>query len=98
MIDTRDVAAYTAPLLTAEPAGGLPDVGGSEILRVAEIARTYLKAHGIFDPKFIDPLEGFFPSSVVEGFRQGINTVSENRYGQISWADYVGEKYPPPTE
>ncbi len=91
LIDTRDVAAYTAPFLTAEPVGRLPDVGGSEILRVAEIARTYLKARGIDNPAFVDPEKGFFPPSAVEAFRQGINTVPENRYGQITWADYVGE-------
>jgi uncharacterized protein YbjT (DUF2867 family) len=93
LIDVRDVAAYIYPLLLAEPVGRLADVGGAEILRVDEIARIYLNARGITDPQFIDAASGFFPPAAVEGFRQGFNTVSNNRYGSITWADYIRSKY-----
>jgi uncharacterized protein YbjT (DUF2867 family) len=93
LIDTRDAAAYLVPLL-AEPVGRLPDVGGPEILRVEEMARTYFEAHGIAQPEMIDSEEGFFPPPVVEAFRQGINTVPGNRTGRIRWADYVLENTP----
>jgi hypothetical protein len=70
-------------------------VGGSEILRVDEIARTYLKAQGIINPNFEDAKAGFFPSTAVEGFRQGLNTAPNNRNGSITWSDYVRAKYQP---
>ena len=93
LIDVRDVAAYIYPLLFSEPAGRLPDIGGMEILRVDEIARIYLNTQGIADSKFVDAVKGFFPSAAVEGFRQGFNTVPNNRYGSITWADYVRAKH-----
>lgn len=93
LIDTRDVAQYILPLLLAEPAGHLPDVGGPEILRMDEIAKVFLHAHGIIDPILVDAPEGFFSPNAVEAFRQGIHTVPDRRYGQVTWADYVREKY-----
>jgi uncharacterized protein YbjT (DUF2867 family) len=92
LIDTRDVAAHMLPLLLAQPAGRLPDVGGPQILSVEEIARTYLQGRGITDPVFVDLPEGYFPPAAVEGYQQGANTVPGNRYGHITWADYVGQQ------
>lgn len=93
LIDTRDVAAYMLPLLTAAPAGRLLDVGGPEILRVEEIARTYLAAQGAENPMLVDgPIEVFGPVGVA-AFQQGLNLVPKNRYGHITWADFIREKY-----
>lgn len=93
LIDTRDVAAYMLPLLTQAPAGQLQDMGGPEILRVEEIARIYLAAQGITNPIFTDKAQEFFGPVAIEGFRKGLNLVPENKYGQITWADFVHEKY-----
>lgn len=93
LIDTSDVAQYILPLLLDEPAGKLPDVGGAKILRVEEIARIYLGEQGIPDPTFINAANSFFPPAAVEGFRQGRNTAPYNRYGTITWADYVRRKF-----
>lgn len=97
VIDTRDAAAYLRPLVMAEPAGKLPPVGGPAILRVDEMARIFLAVRGIASPVFTNPTQGFFPAAAVEGFRQGLNTVPGNRYGRITWADYVRERYSPDT-
>lgn len=94
VIDTYDVAQYILPLLD-KPAGKLPDVGGPEILRVEELARIYLNEQGIANSTFIAAPKSFFPSSAVEGFRQGFNTAPNNRYGTITWADYVRRKFQP---
>ena len=91
VIDTRDVAEYMLPLLD-DPAGRLPDLGGPEILRVDEMARLYLAARGIENPTFVDSPNKFFSVVSDEAFRQEINTVPDNRYGKITWADYVREK------
>jgi uncharacterized protein YbjT (DUF2867 family) len=93
LIDTHDVAQYILPLVLAEPAGRLPDVGGTEILRVDDIARIYLNARGVTNPKFTDANMGFFPPVAVEGFRQGFNTVPDNRFGKVTWTEYVRAKY-----
>lgn len=93
LIDTRDVAAYMLPLLTAAPAGRLLDVGGPEILQVEDITRTYLAAQGVENPALVDgPIEVFGPVGV-DAFQQGLNLVPKNRYGHITWADFVREKY-----
>jgi uncharacterized protein YbjT (DUF2867 family) len=93
VIDTPDVAQYILPLLLAEPAGKLPDVGGLAILSVEELARIYLHEQGISNPTFIDAEKSYFPPATVEGFRQGRNTAPYNRYGTITWADYVRRKF-----
>jgi uncharacterized protein YbjT (DUF2867 family) len=93
VIDTHNVAQYILPLLLAEPAGKLPDVGGLEILSVEELARIYLSEQGVINPTFIDAPKSFFPPAAVEGFRQGFNTAPNNRYGTITWADYVRRKF-----
>jgi uncharacterized protein YbjT (DUF2867 family) len=93
VIDTYDVAQYILPLLLGEPAGKLPDVGGPAILRFEELARIYLKEQGITSPTFIEAQKSFFPPATVEGFRQGFNTAPINRYGTITWADYVRRKF-----
>lgn len=93
LIDTRDVAAYILPLVEAAPAEYLPDVGGPEILNVEQIARVFLRAQGEPDPTLLDPASGFFSPAAVEAFRAGLNTAPDNPYGQITWADYVRERY-----
>jgi len=93
LIDTRDVAAYILPLAEAAPAEYLPDVGGPEILNVEQIARVFLRAQGEPDPTLLDPTSGFFSPAAVEAFRAGLNTAPDNPYGQITWADYVRERY-----
>lgn len=92
-IDTRDVAAYISPLLFSEFAGRLPDVGGPQILHISEIARVFHMAQGITGAILVDPETGFFPSTAVDGFMQGLNTVPDNRHGQITWSDYIRERY-----
>ena len=92
-IDTRDVAAYIAPILFSGPAGRLPDVGGPQLLQVSDMARVFLMAQGITEATLVDPETGFFPSTAVDGFMQGRNTVPDNRHGQITWSDYVRERY-----
>lgn len=92
LIDTRDAADYILPLLT-QPAERLPDVGGMDIQTVNELARIYLNAQGITDFELVDPEKGFFPSPAVKGFIQGFNTVPDNRFGHITWADYVRERH-----
>jgi uncharacterized protein YbjT (DUF2867 family) len=93
LIDTSDVADYILPLVLAAPAGMLKDVGGPHVLRVDEIAETYLRLRGLVHARLFDPPSDMFPPAAVEELRQGLATVPGHRYGRITWADYVTRQY-----
>jgi uncharacterized protein YbjT (DUF2867 family) len=94
LIDTRDAADYVLPRVLSAPAGALEDVGGPEVLRLDEIAESFFRARGIGHADFVDPSNGqLFPPKAVEGLRKGLGTVPKHRYGTITWADYVDERY-----
>ncbi|HLU09677.1 MAG TPA: NAD(P)H-binding protein [Oceanobacillus sp.] len=89
LLETGEAAEALLPHITAAPAGRLPDVGGPEVLTLDEIVRQWLQAQGInrtirYLPE--DPL-------IADAFRQGYNTVPTNRYGKITWADYLRQRY-----
>ncbi len=90
-IDVRDAAVYISERL-GHAAERLPDVAGIDILRIDEAARIYLAARGEDDPVFVEPEKAFMPDSAIEGYRRGDNTVPENRYGRISFGEYVREQ------
>jgi uncharacterized protein YbjT (DUF2867 family) len=89
-IDITDVAAYMLPLLTS-PGGRLADLGGPQILTLGEMARLWLEAKGIQRQIVHSESAGDFPVSMqaVEGYRSGANTVHDNRYGSVTWSDYL---------
>jgi uncharacterized protein YbjT (DUF2867 family) len=45
-IDADEVAARLVELAAAPPGGRVPDLGGSRVYSVAELARAYLRASG----------------------------------------------------
>jgi len=70
------------------------DVAGPEVPRIEEIAQTYFHGRGIPCSVLIDPPNGgVFPPATIESLRQGLGTVPTHRYGRITWADYVNERY-----
>jgi len=89
LIDPGEVAEYAMPLITAQPAGLLPDVGGPEILRMDEIAKSLMIAEGVRRPLIYLPMS----RAIAEGFRKGYNTCPDNRYGKITWADWLARRY-----
>ena len=89
LIDPADVAKYLTPFVVAEPGGRLQDLGGPEVLTLAEIAREWMGIHGLRRPLIHVP----FPGKVGQGFRAGYNTVPEHRYGTVTWRKYLHDKY-----
>jgi hypothetical protein len=87
--DTHDIAIYALPSILGTPRGRLPDVGGSEILRVDDLANAFLTAQGVQDAILINPEQGFFPSSSLPALRLGVHTVPNHRYGKVRWGDFV---------
>ncbi|MEZ4668742.1 MAG: NAD(P)H-binding protein [Anaerolineae bacterium] len=90
LIDPSEAAEYLMPFISEVPTGRIPDVGGPEVLALDEIAKLWLKAQNMWRPHFHLPI---MLRETGEGLRHGYNTVPENKYGQITWADYLETRY-----
>lgn len=88
-IDTGEVADRMAELVEAGPSGRAPDIGGPEVLEAGDMARSWVKATG--KRKIVLPMPAF--GKIAAGFRAGHNCVPENRYGKITWQQYLDAKY-----
>lgn len=88
-IDVRDVARYLHPYILGGAAGRIPDVGGPQVLAFKDMARQWLAAQGRSKPVLGVP----FPLGLSKGFRQGLNTVPDHKFGAITWADYLAERF-----
>lgn len=88
-IDPDDVAERLCECIEEGPAGRLPDIGGPAVHRLGDLAQTWLSARRLRRWVFRLPL----PGQVAAGFRQGHNTVPENKYGAITWDEWLRQKY-----
>jgi len=88
-IDVGEAAERMAEAVAAGPAGRLPDIGGPEVLTLGAMARAWMEARGSRRRIVHLPLPGGFATAL----RQGRNTCPDQRYGQISWADWLGKIY-----
>ncbi len=86
-IDVRDVAARLAELALGEPAGRVPDMGGPQVLGVAELARRYLAAAGKRRPVLSVPL----PGRVARAYRSGGHLAPDRAVGTITFDRYLQE-------
>jgi uncharacterized protein YbjT (DUF2867 family) len=89
-IDSGEVAARLVECVALGPGGRLPDIGGPEVLRFGDMARVWFAAQGL--RRFILPLP--FLASYAEGYRKGYNTCPEQKYGKMTWAEWVRRQYP----
>ncbi len=94
LIDSEEVAQRLAELAQAKPAGHVPDIGGPQILTMGEIARTWAQARGINRHIIHLPI----PGQTAAGFRKGFLTCPNNRFGKITWEQYLRRKYTKTTE
>ncbi len=88
-IDPGEVADRIVEHAAKGPSGRLPDLGGPEVHTLGELARTWAQVRGLRRRIFRLPL----PGKVAAGFRQGLNTTPEGKYGQVTWADWVRRRY-----
>jgi uncharacterized protein YbjT (DUF2867 family) len=88
-ISTGEVADRMAELVEAGPGGRVPDIGGPEVLKAGDMARSWAKARG--QRKIILPLPAF--GKVASGFRKGYNCCPENKYGKITWQQFLDKTY-----
>jgi uncharacterized protein YbjT (DUF2867 family) len=80
-----DVAGRVRAAMTAGPAGRVPDFGGPEVLRLGELARAWLRAHGLRRP--ILPL--WVPGKAAASVSRGRLTCPEHRDGTVTWAEWL---------
>ena len=89
-VDVREVAARLIELASAAPGGRVAEMGGPEILRTEDLARTYLDVRG--RRRLIAPLSlhgrGF------AGFRRGANLTPEHAVGTKGFRQFLTDTFP----
>jgi uncharacterized protein YbjT (DUF2867 family) len=87
-VDAGEVADRLVELALDGPAGRVPDIGGPEVRTVDDIARAYLEATGSRKRAVAFPL----PGKTARAVRSGALTCPENRYGKVSWEEFLREE------
>jgi uncharacterized protein YbjT (DUF2867 family) len=87
-VDVCDVGAPLAVLAQGEPAGRVPDIGGPEVVSVADLAHRYLAAVGRRRPVVSAPL----PGRISRGYRTGGNLAPGRAVGTIPFDYYLDEQ------
>ncbi|HEX2739685.1 MAG TPA: NmrA family NAD(P)-binding protein [Rubrobacter sp.] len=82
-IDAGEVAGHLVAL--SGPAGRVPDIGGPEVMTLADAARTYLQIKGRRRRIFEVP----FPGKTARAFREGALVCPDRAYGKIRWEDFL---------
>jgi uncharacterized protein YbjT (DUF2867 family) len=88
-IDAGEAAERMGEVVVAGPAGRLPDIGGPEVLTLGAMARDWMRARGRQRRIVHLPAPGAFAAAL----RQGRNTSPDQRYGLITWADWLRKTY-----
>ncbi|MBZ0297459.1 MAG: NAD(P)H-binding protein [Anaerolineae bacterium] len=91
-IDKREAAQRMVELVDAGPSGAVPDIGGPQIVSLREMAAQLQEVRGIHRPMINLPI----PGGLSTGLHAALNTVPSNRYGHISWLEWIQEQYAQP--
>jgi uncharacterized protein YbjT (DUF2867 family) len=84
-IDQAEVGDALAALAQGEPAGMAPEMGGPEVHKATDLARTYLEATG--KRRRIVPLR--LPGKTFAAFRAGGNLTPDRAVGHTTFAEYL---------
>jgi uncharacterized protein YbjT (DUF2867 family) len=88
-VDTRDVAARLAEVVTGPPAGMLPDFGGPEVRTFESIARSWMKARKL--NKRLVNLR--LPLRFSRQFAEGRLLCPDHLDGKITFEQYLVRRY-----
>lgn len=88
-ISAGEVADQLVTAVQQGAIGRLPDIGGPEVLPFGEMARAWLAAQNKRRPIIHLPI----PGKLSAGFRQGFNTMPQNRVGKLTWVDWLAARY-----
>ena len=89
-VDARDVADRLVELALGEPAGLAADIGGPEILPMADLARGYLRAAG--KHRLVLPVP--VPGGAARAYRAGANLAPDRAVGARTWEAFLAERFP----
>jgi uncharacterized protein YbjT (DUF2867 family) len=92
VIDSGEVARRMVELVQAGPSGRVADAGGPEVRTMGELAAGWMRARG--KKRKILPLP--LPGRAAAAFRRGQNTCPDQRYGKVTWEEYLARKYSNP--
>ncbi len=81
----EEVAGRLCEIVQAGPSGRLPDMGGPKVSTSGELARIWLKQHGMH--RTIIPI--FLPGKTARALRQGGNTCPQQATGTLSWEAWL---------
>jgi uncharacterized protein YbjT (DUF2867 family) len=84
-IDTSEVASRLVEIAGAEPAERSPDIGGPEIRRRIDLARTYLAWRGSRRPVAAVGV----PGKIAGRYRAGAHLAPQNLVGTVRFEDYL---------
>jgi uncharacterized protein YbjT (DUF2867 family) len=89
VIDSGEVARRMIELVQAGPSGRVADAGGPQVRTMGELATGWMRARG--KKRTIVPLP--LPGRAAAAFRRGQNTCPDERYGKVTWEEYLSRKY-----
>jgi uncharacterized protein YbjT (DUF2867 family) len=84
-VDVGEIAIRLAAAVDDGPAGHLPDLGGPDVLSLADLTRLYLDATGRRRPIVPLPVPGAFSAAL----RAGANLAPGNRSGGQTFAQFL---------
>ncbi len=87
-VHAEEVAQRLVDLALGEPAGLVPDLGGPEIMPMADMVRDYLRATGRWRPLL--PIR--VPGRAYRAYREGANLTPDQAVGKRTWAEYLADK------
>jgi uncharacterized protein YbjT (DUF2867 family) len=86
-IDSGEVADRMVELALSDAAGRVEGIGGPEVRSVEDMVRAYLKATG--SRKRLVPFS--LPGETARAIRTGALMCPDNRYGRITWEQFLRE-------
>ena len=87
-IEVKEAAALLVDLAQKEPVGLLRGVGGPELLKFEEMAKTYLKVLGRNDELKIKSIQ----DEEYDRYRSENNIWPTNSYGHVTWEAFLRHK------
>jgi uncharacterized protein YbjT (DUF2867 family) len=87
-VDADEVAARLAELALGPPAGLAPDLAGPRVYPMADLIRSYLKAHG--KRRALVPMR--LPGKAARAIRDGANLAPDRAVGRRTWEDFLADQ------
>ena len=88
-VETAEVAGRMVDLVAAGPTGRAPDMGGPEVRRIEDLARSFARATGRSERV----VSVTIPGKVGKGFRAGYHTCPEHADGRVTWEQFLEGRF-----